>query len=450
MDPATYRKAPLPLTAYALHDFFVVFVSGTGLNARFLRSEDKFPSTVSMSVTPPPPPPIAVCRTPPSPASRCVCHITLSQIKKTLSQPTSCHIVSSKPKVLRMASAMSDHLRSLRPALSLGPAAGGASWADRIVYSIGTFDRPRFSQGPNATAAAKAASLFTAAEANSTGSKNNSSSVSAAGSGGGGDSGGNKGGGSGSNNGGGWVDGLVTSPSSGHQLTGLPATSDDGQESASERMSSPLRFLREFGAVVVVGVFTSAAHAALHTAGNGGEKGAPPTDSLEARCARVHAHADRIVVIDSPHPARVRELLLGAAAGAAADVAAAACASGPNAVVSEGVEPHSSLLPGDTFDSRGHQQHHHHQQALEIGFGATTPPPPPSKNCCFVVCDWRRSGSRAVGDAGAEAGRRARRDIRAVMEANMPLFRLPRTTWECTSASSSDGEEEGEGSVLAF
>ena len=276
-----------------------------------------------------------------------------------------------------MASAMSDHLRSLRPALALGPAAGGPCWADRIVYSVGTFDRPRYSAEPAATSGAM--------------------SITPPGS-------------------------LPTSPTAGQALRGwvsapgdtqpppLPPLSPPGAAAAAAAKAavegpSPLRFLREFGAVVVVGVYTDAAHAASHRGGgggggggcatgaaggggcSGGRGGVFPSECLEARCARVRPHADRVVIVDSADPARVREILFGAAAGAVGGVGAA-----------------------------------------------------PTNNRCFVVSDW---GVRGPGGTGG-AGRRARRDVRALMEASMPVYRLPSPTWEC-AVSAGDGEsEEGE------
>lgn len=291
-------------------------------------------------------------------------------------------------KVLRMASTMSDHLRSLRPALALGPAAGGPCWADRIVYSVGTFDRPRLPAGPNATTTTMMAITPPGSPAHSP--------TAGRGAGGGG---------------GGWGgleygNGALQRPSSSppappSQGPAAAAAATAAVAAAKEAVESPspLRFLREFGAVVVVGVYTDAAHTASHSGGGGGGRTggtavssggirARPTESLEARCARVRPHADRVVVVDSADPARVREILFGAAAGA-------------------------------------------------VGVGA------PTNNCCFVVSDW---GVRGPG--WTEAGRRARRDVRALMEASMPVFRLPSPTWEC-AVTGSDGEaeeeEEGEG-----
>ncbi|CAN0056721.1 unnamed protein product [Scytosiphon promiscuus] len=284
--------------------------------------------------------------------------------------------------ILRMVSAMSDHLRSLRPALALGPAAGGPCWADRIVYSVGTFDRPRLSAGGVETVGVDVdvdgGGSMTMMSITPPGSAASSPS----GRGGGfgfGEGYGNGGGGGGGGGGAGSVEAAAAKEAV------------DGP--------SPLRFLREFGAVVVVGVYTDAAHAASNRAGNGGNNiiiggggggqvggGGPrahPAECLEARCARVRPHADRVVVVDSSDPARVREILFGAAAGA-------------------------------------------------VGMGA------PTNNCCFVVSDW---GSRGPGGSGA--GRRARRDVRALMEASMPVFRLPSPTWEC-AVTNSDGEEEEE------
>lgn len=279
-----------------------------------------------------------------------------------------------------MASAMSDHLRSLRPALALGPAAGGPCWADRIVYSVGTFDRPRLPAEHDAATAVMMS--ITPPGSPTTG---------------GGAGGGGWGGleyGSGSREG--FVSGSVapqqrpSSPPRPPQGRAVAAAAREAVESPS-----PLRFLREFGAVVVVGVYTDEAHAASHGGGGGGggargaggsagaAGGSRPAESLEARCARVRPHADRVVVVDSSDPARVREVLFGAAAGA-------------------------------------------------VGVGA------PTNNCCFVVSDW---GVRGPG--GTEAGRRARREVRALMEASMPVFRLPSPTWEC-AVTGSDGEEEEE------
>ncbi|CAN0149780.1 unnamed protein product [Pylaiella littoralis] len=318
--------------------------------------------------------------------------------------------------VLRMASAMSDHLRSLRPALALGPAAGGPCWADRIVYSVGTFDRPRLSTEPNTTNDR----LTTM------------TSVSPVDDGG--------------------IGGIEFGDTSGindgyddDEIPRRPGEREEGgggyeaaaaAAAAKEAVEgpSPLRFMREFGAVVVVGVFTDAAHAASnhhhHRGGGGGsgygygygssngnggnnlnggggggngggtvaggwpmglrggggrgERGPRPDECLEARCARVRPYADRVVVVDSADPARVREILFGAAAGA-------------------------------------------------VGVGA------PTNNCCFVVCDW---GMRGPG--GTEAGRRARRDVRALMEASMPVFRLPSPAWECAVTGGGKEEEEEE------
>ncbi|CAN0316596.1 unnamed protein product [Ectocarpus sp. 12 AP-2014] len=265
--------------------------------------------------------------------------------------------------VLRMASAMSDHLRSLRPALALGPAAGGPCWADRTVYSVGTFDRPR---QPHAEPLALPKTIPPGSS---------STSPTAAG------------GGAGAAGGGSLAFGYFGSgrPPSPPPPSAVTAVTEEAVEGPS-----PLRFLREFGAVVVVGVFTDAAHAASHGgqagAAAGARAGGRPFESLEARVARVRPHADRVVVVDSADPARVRETLFGAAAGAV----------------------------GGTR-----------------GGGA------PTNNCCFVVSDW---GARGPG--GTEAGRRARRDVRALMEASMPVFRLPSPTWEC-AVTESDGEEEG-------
>ncbi|CBJ32542.1 expressed unknown protein [Ectocarpus siliculosus] len=278
--------------------------------------------------------------------------------------------------VLRMASAMSDHLRSLRPALALGPAAGGPCWADRTVYSVGTFDRPRLppaepSALPNTTPPGSSSTSPTAA-----------------------------GGGAGAAGGESLAFGYF---GSGRPPSPPPTSAVTSATKEAVEGPSPLRFLREFGAVVVVGVYTDAAHAASHGgkgkgrdsggyggqagtgAGAGARAGGRPFESLEARVARVRPHADRVVVVDSADPARVREILFGAAAGAV----------------------------GDTR-----------------GGGA------PTNNCCFVVSDW---GARGPGGTGA--GRRARRDVRALMEASMPVFRLPSPTWEC-AVTDSDGEEE--------
>eukprot|EP00903_Cladosiphon_okamuranus_P019394 g17832.t1 len=271
--------------------------------------------------------------------------------------------------VLRMASTMSDHLRSLRPALALGPAAGGPCWADRIVYSVGTFDRPRVPADSKAT-------TTTMMSITPSGSPPNSPTARDWGAGAGG--------------GGGWWGGseygndAPQRPSSPPPPPSrVPAAATEEAAAAAAAASkeavespSPLRFLREFGAVVVVGVYTDAAHAASHsrdgggcgtggTAGSSGGVRARPAESLEARCARVRPHADRVVLVDSADPTRIREILFGAAAGA-------------------------------------------------VGVGA------PTNNCCFVVSDW---GARGPG--GTEGGRPARRDVRALMEASMPVFRLP-------------------------
>ncbi|CAN0257568.1 unnamed protein product, partial [Laminaria digitata] len=257
-----------------------------------------------------------------------------------------------------MASAMADHLRGLRPALALGPAAGGPCWADRIVYSVGTFDRPRFSPDP-AAAAAATTTAYSASAVSSHG--------------------GWMGGGGGSGGG-----GAATRPEgTGEKAMEAAANGAvNASANADAERESPLRFLREFGAVVVVGVYSGAAHAAVR----GGDR-VRPADSTEARCARVRPHADRVVVVDSPDPARAREILLGAAAAAAA---------------AAGVDV-------------------------------------PNNNCCFVVCDWGGGGG-----GGAEAVRRARDDVREVMEASMPVFRLPSPSWDCCGSASEEEEEEEE------
>lgn len=285
-----------------------------------------------------------------------------------------------------MASAMSDHLRSLRPALALGPAAGGPCWADRIVYSVGTFDRPRLSADPSA-----GATMMMSVTPSS--SAPNSPSAAVGGIGGGGEEWG------GLEEAGGGNGGFAAEGSGGWQRPSsppLPPPPPQAPAAAKEAVESPspLRFLREFGAVVVMGVYTDAAHTASHSGGGGtgtGTGGAGrcagvrPSETLEARCARVRPHADRVVVVDSADPARVREVLFGAAAGA-------------------------------------------------VGIGA------PTNNCCFVVSDW---GVRGPG--GTEAGRRARRDLRALMEASMPVFRLPSPTWECAVTGEEVDEEDGGG-----
>lgn len=289
-----------------------------------------------------------------------------------------------------MASAMADHLRGLRPALSLGPAAGGPSWADRIVYSVGSFDRPRLCP----------ASVDEVSHMSSAGLK--------------GCGGGTTGSGSGRANG-------NHEPFAGAELEdaafrGTAMTS----VAVREASSSPLRFLREFGAVVVVGVYSDEAHAALQ--GNDDAWGAfGPSECLEARCARVRPYADRVVVVDSPDPARVRETLLGAA----------------NSLVSEGEgsDLHSGNLSGSFDRGAGGGVGGGYRESVAPSFS----PVKISNNCCFVICDRDLEAVK-----GPEEAKRVGYDMREAMETTMPVFLLPRLTWEWQSTANHNGRDGGE------
>lgn len=306
-----------------------------------------------------------------------------------------------------MASAMSDHLRSLRPALALGPAAGGPSWADRIVYSIGSFDIPRLSS--NNTPPAGDCASTTATPATTTATASSHAPPAAA---------------------------------------GQAAAVLDAVAAEATVEGSRLRFLREFGAVVVVGVYTDMAHAACHG-------GVPPEESLEDRCARVRPHADRVVAIDAPEPARVREILLGAGAGgeagrrrwAESSQAAHVCVPGSrNNVVHDAVgwgrgsTSEASVIEHPDMTGIGYssllKQHQQQQKQVDgIFMNVTNNGNGHSNgngNCCFVTCDWEGRGAGTT-----EVGRRARRETRAVMERSMPVFRLPSPTW--ARGSSADG-----------
>lgn len=375
-----------------------------------------------------------------------------------------------------MASAMADHLRSLRPALALGPAAGGPTWANRIVYSVGSFDRPRMypeeissfcevevSCSTLNTVCTRTADPFLSpaktVDTTFTYGSGIARSTTAAGSGRAGAG--------------------VCAPS--YSPTGQAAAVAEAVAAESTVEGSRLRFLREFGAVVVVGVYTDAAHAACH----GGVK---PVESLVDRIARVRPHADHVVAVDSPDSARVREMLLGASAAAASVASHTATGEGAGSDASAvwptiriaiggddcaGVAGGGVGTNGGGFSSvkdnnrrsrsiisnggcRTESSFENGSKRLLAGGGSVSSavgcipgtidsPTLPSacvgsSNCCFVMCDWEVQGT-----GHNEEGRRACRDTRAVMEQSMPVFRLPSPTW--ARGSSGRGEEEG---VLRF
>lgn len=396
-------------------------------------------------------------------------------------------------KVLRMASAMTEHLRSLHPALAPGRAAAGGQpscWAHRIVYSVGSFDRPKLYPGGVEPAAATAAipPLPVTLGNDGNGKKGHSCSSSlayansiatpvdgrlpssphpAAASGGGGSGGGAS-----------TAPSPFSPPHGGHAVAMAEAAVAEATVEGSR-----LRFLREFGAIVIVGVYSDAAHAACHG-------GVAPVETFRDRVARVSPHADSVVAIDSPNSACVLDTLLRASANIAASVAAITTAGAGGSLGARGVisgDPgcrnglisvagRGSFFSGSTVDGacRGAaaaglaRDMNGEGAAAEVGpqgvgmgmgyycppqgIDVGVPPPPPapksffeSVNCCFVTCDWE-----GMGAGWTEEGRRVRRATVAIMRQSMPVFPLPSPTWGRGFDEQGDAEEEADGPARRY
>lgn len=314
-----------------------------------------------------------------------------------------------------MASAMADHLRSLRPALALGPAAGESAWAKRIVYSVGTFDKPYADH----TAVSSLSSLASALTLDGVASGNSSAqasdrtsvtSVAAAG-----------------------EAAAFSDEGTAHlaaAATAMSAGTIPGEQRAD---ATPLRFLREFGAVVIVGVYTDRAHAACH----GGVTAAEP---FQTRCARALPHADRVVAVDTVNANRTRDALLAASGQAATSAETDGVPSGgdlhtrsPEQSVAGRCSPVSSGMEETDHRKRRGLPRGGGAAAVEIGGGDSY------DNCCFVSCDW--DTSRSVNSAGGSCddARRARREMRELMAQTMPVFRLPCPAW---ARAAGEGDEE--------
>lgn len=354
-----------------------------------------------------------------------------------------------------MASAMTEHLRSLHAALTPRYTGGGgqpSSWVGRIVYSVGSFDKPKLYPGGVPSSSVPAAACQPSADntqlsysyrpalINGAATSADSSFADA--------SRGDRSDGNGS----GGVN--AVSPSSTHSAGQETAVAEAVATEATAE-GSRLRFLREFGAIVIVGVYSDAAHAACHG-------GVLPVEALRDRIARVSPHADRVVAVDSWNSAHVRKILLDASAGVTADIATLSTAVGPRsgetaaAVAETGAGPKLGAFSEGTGGING-SVNNLHAGACWAGTvkrngtaghcprranDAEVPPPPPessisSPNCCFVTCDWDGGGARRT-----EEGRRVRRDTLAAMGQCMPVFPLPSPTWGSGSDDYVGNEEE--------
>lgn len=371
-----------------------------------------------------------------------------------------------------MASAMTEHLRSLHPALAPGRAAAGGQpscWANRIVYSVGSFDRPKLYPGGVEPLAdtASAPHLPVTLGKYGMGKKSHScpSSFDFA------------------NSDPTPVDGRPVdslAPHGGHAVAMAEA-----MVAEATVQESRLRFLREFGAIVIVGVYSDAAHAACHG-------GAAPVEIFRDRVARVSPHADSVVAIESPNAACVLDTLLRASADIAASIAANADAGAGGSVSARGVisgdsDCRKGLMPaagsegffigspvdgtcrgaaaaGLTRDVKGKGAAAEVGpqgvgMGMEMGYLCPPPaidvgvPPPPtaptpffeSANCCFVTCDWEGMGAGRTAE-----GRRARRATLAVMRQSMPVFPLPCPTWGRGCDEQGDAEEEADSDARRF